>query len=412
MKVSLNLLWKYSLAIFLIMSIGFGTGDLSFLSSIALYMFLGISIICVVRRKKIGYNLYLISLVLFFVVLIVGSLFSPTPDEQIFEVIYDYFTMMIICFCIFQYIRCEDDFMFTVNMILIGTIVMSFYTYSLYGTAFWTILKNNSFAAENNIMRISLGRMGSGNANVLGTRCSLGFIICIFFLFFDKTVKTPLKKIFYSLSSVICVIMAFASGSKKTMFIIVLGFLTLVLVAIENTKNGYKKIKYILGSGIALIIMGYLIATLPIFSGFATRIRTFASFIRGKGNGGISETARSSLISVGFRVWLDNFFFGKGTYASYSYFGVYCHNNFIEILMNNGLLGFIIFYSSFVYYIKEFFMYRKIWWKKNRLSGLLGALFFSVFICGYFFVYYYDRFMMIIIMLAYSMMKYCQIERE
>lgn len=402
MKISYRSIWSFSLAFYLIMSIGFGIGDFSALSSISLYLFLVVSMVVFIRQKQVKMNYFLYSLLLFLFVLFIGALYSPTPDEQILEIVYDYFTMFIICFCIFQYISSDKDIAFIINAMLVGTVVMSLYTYSLYGSAFWSMLRGNSIASENNIFRISGGRTGSGNANVLGTRNAIGFVVSIFFLFFNHKERKRKSTVLYSISAIICLIMAFASGSKKTIFIIILGVIFVVIIASENTQNGIKKIKYILGSILALGMIIYLIFTAPIFSGIASRIRTFIDFIFGSGDGGVSEVARSSLIETGVQVWLQNFFWGRGTYASYTYFGVYCHNNFVEILMNNGILGFALFYSGFVVEIIDFLRNRKKWWEDNHISGLLFSIFLSIFVCGYFFVFYYDRYMMIFILLACS----------
>ena len=54
----------------------------------------------------------------------------------------------------------------------------------------------------------------------------------------------------------------------------------------------------------------------------------------------------------------------------------YSHNNYIEIMVNLGMMGFILYYS---YYI---FLIRKLWLKKNNASNLRN--FFLAFMISLF----------------------------
>ena len=89
-----------------------------------------------------------------------------------------------------------------------------------------------------------------------------------------------------------------------------------------------------------------------------------------------SSRIRSQMIEIGLQKWQESPLWGYG-FDSFKYFNesvtghfYYSHNNFVEMLYNLGIIGFIAYYS---YYIKLLFASYN---EKNRIS--LSARAFSV----------------------------------
>ena len=107
-----------------------------------------------------------------------------------------------------------------------------------------------------------------------------------------------------------------------------------------------------------------------------------------------STSQRSDLITEGIRLWPERplLGWGPGQYASVNKvgFGVYSHNNFIEVLVNFGLLGFFIFYSVHIYLLRKLFKLKKMKQRNNEVNWLLVML-FSLLIIDLTFVTYYNK---------------------
>jgi O-antigen ligase len=107
-----------------------------------------------------------------------------------------------------------------------------------------------------------------------------------------------------------------------------------------------------------------------------------------------STSQRSDLITEGIRLWSERPLVGRGP-GQYAWvnkveYGVYSHNNFIEILVNFGLLGFLIFYSVHIYLLRKLFKLKKMKQRNNEVNWLLVML-FSLLIIDCTFVTYYNK---------------------
>jgi len=74
-----------------------------------------------------------------------------------------------------------------------------------------------------------------------------------------------------------------------------------------------------------------------------------------------STGGRIFLIKVGFLTFQDSPIFGHGiaNFFLLNELHVYAHNNYIELLVDLGIVGTILFYSIYFYLIKSFFMLNK-----------------------------------------------------
>ena len=109
-----------------------------------------------------------------------------------------------------------------------------------------------------------------------------------------------------------------------------------------------------------------------------------------------STKSRLMFIENGIEIWKENPFLGVGL-NNFSYFfeGSYAHNNFVEILVNFGIVGFFFFYLFFV--LTGFAVYRTRDFSL-RISGLFFIFIFLVM--DYVWVSYYDNiYLMVIVML-------------
>ena len=70
----------------------------------------------------------------------------------------------------------------------------------------------------------------------------------------------------------------------------------------------------------------------------------------GQAGGDSSTLSRVSFIETGWRLFKQKVFIGHGVdnFKYVSGFWVYSHNNFIEILVGLGIVGFVLYYSIYL----------------------------------------------------------------
>lgn len=107
------------------------------------------------------------------------------------------------------------------------------------------------------------------------------------------------------------------------------------------------------------------------------RLLTF--FQEGKINSARSISLRLEMIHYGAVEWLKNPLLGQGirAFEKYSNFGYYSHNNYVEILYNFGIIGFVLFYIPIA--ITSFASLRAICRRKVERHWALLLLLLSMF---------------------------------
>lgn len=390
-------LWSISVVLYIICSITFCAGPYVPINSLSLYIFLGMSFVNVfLVRKKISWNGYLVSLVIYGILLGISILYTPASAEQRSDTYYDYVTMTIIVTFLMAYIDSYKKINMILSAVMVSGLTLSLYVYSMYGSYFWVMLKANADAQASNIQRLG-GDLT--NTNTIGLYTAYAVSIGIYYLVVKKTkllYRLPIMAIIAG-----CFIVAMATGSKKVVLSLVICMGAMYFFNAIGDKGVIKKLKYFAIFLIGLIGLYIIIMNFDIFSGIKVRLLSQLEF-RETGMGSVSDLDRSRLITEGMSHWLDSPLWGNGLCSSVYYMGAYAHNNFVEILTNTGLLGFAAFYSIYVVAFAKFIKNIMILRKVDTVFSLLFALLCSITICGVGMVYYYDRYSMILFAVIYK----------
>lgn len=101
-----------------------------------------------------------------------------------------------------------------------------------------------------------------------------------------------------------------------------------------------------------------------------------------------STLKRMDMIKKAKQMFLEKpiFGWGIGAFAKYSGYGYYCHNNYMELLVSGGIIGFIIYYG----YI-GIILFRSLFYRKSAYSDLLYILILSILIIDMGTVNFYSR---------------------
>ena len=399
MKTTIDIrkIWTLTLVFYIICSTAFSYGDLKILNSVALYIFLAVSVFNILHSGKLRLDLAAGSLIAYAVILLVGMLYTPASSSAVYGVMYNYITMMVLAVCIIQYVRSVKDVETIMFAYMLAGLTMAIYVYSLYGSEFWDVMKE---AADSELGGVD--RLGGDltNENTISLCTAISALIALYNLMYARTSKV--KTILCVGIMAFCFVVSMAAASKKSLILIFACIIGIWLYSTVGNKGFLKKVRNLLILGGSVVGLLYMINNIPLFSGISARFESLFSFLEG-GSGTVSEEHRYSLISEGLAIFLKNPILGAGSNSSVFYFsGAYSHSNFVEILMNTGVIGFVVFYGVYVTSTCKYLAYARSYKQTNKVSVLLFSLLLGVTVCGFAMVYYYERYYMLLMTVVFA----------
>ena len=277
------------------------------------------------HRKRL--NVYMFWSIVFWV-LCLSSLIWSVDFTASKEVVGLVLRVFILCNLLLCFIDDKQKMQFVLRCYVVSAVILSIR------------LASNTPSEILGIQR--LGYNINYNPNTLGLYMALG-AICSLYL------AKECKKVLYYIPSVLFSLIAIFTGSRKAFILIILGFAIYLLL---NTKKTLRWAIYIPIAAVAfLMIWKVIIANEILYGIIGYRMETLLDSLFGHGD----RLMRMKIIIEGFRLFSDRPLIGYGanTYQAISGFGFYSHNNYIEILVSFGLIGFIVYYSFYCYlYVK------------------------------------------------------------
>ena len=188
------------------------------------------------------------------------------------------------------------------------------------------------------------------NANDIGLKMAIGYAICAYYYLKNKKNSVLLFPL-----ALVLLVVAFFSGSRKVLFIIIL-FTAFLMVA---RSKGTKKVLFFFLATAFVFGSYWAIMNVPIlYEIIGVRIELLVAGLTG-GDGGSSLEKRSFMVLSGLEWFLNRPWLGYGIDSFRALFGnltgweVYAHNNFIELLVDTGIVGLLLYYSLTAYIIKR-----------------------------------------------------------
>lgn len=272
--------------------------------------------------------------------------------------------LFVLFFFSYMYIkqigRLEDYY----NAMYLSGIGLIFYSLYVYGglSGFLTIMSTGH-------------RMGDliGNQNTYGLVFANAALVALYYFFFNNEKR-------HVLLAGLLIFFGFSSGSKKVAFLLLIGLLFLIL-----SKHGIRKLFKVIFYSTVSLLVGWVFINLPVFSTILKRLESYLSV-----SGNSSDNLRAELIRYGLELFAENPLFGYGlnNYRLFHWSGVYSHNNYIEVLVSLGIVGFIVYYLIFVKSITTLFRKRRY---LNPIHFLLIFSIISSFIFDYGMVQFYSK---------------------
>ena len=247
------------------------------------------------------------------------------------------------------------------------------------------------YMVATNITKLGEGRLGWNQPLIFGLdgqyqSNGVGFIFAFAFNMYVYRIMVNKERKCLGFA-LFCAAGAFLTGSRKALLIVMLGTFFIAYFFYQR-KN---KIKIIVVGIIMVAVMYFLIMNVPVF--YDTVGYRFDALVEGTKSGEQTEGSaivREHLTEYAINYWkekpiwgygLDNFRLLDGTY------GLYAHNNYAELLCDAGVVGIIIYYSS--YLVAIVLLLKR--YKKSSIAKLALVCLGIFMIMEYGLVSYYER---------------------
>lgn len=185
--------------------------------------------------------------------------------------------------------------------------------------------------------------------NLLISICFLTFIIINIH---NKSLKQKLVYLIFWIFIIICI---FMNGTRK---LLVAPFIfAIIFIVLIYGRNPKKLLRWILISIVILIIGYFIIVNNEIlYDSIGERIVSFLNYLQtGEKTSDASAFTRAQMKDLAWNLFKQNPIGGIGANSFIKVYGdiygtyLYSHNNFLEILCNQGIIGFCIYYGWYFY---------------------------------------------------------------
>ena len=320
----------------------------------------------IMYKENFIYNSFLIEFYL--ILIILGISFINAPDiNRFINGILVITKIFIMCFFIVNYINNDiDNIRKMIKYIAISGLILSLYFFIL---SYKEILTTDFSQGHTRFGR------EIGNENVIGLLCSIS--ISIYIYSFMRS-----KKIINLIPIISMLSMILLTGSRKNILLLIIS--ATILLYLENKKSLKGLLKIGIFSAILIIIVLYLIFNVEVFYNvIGVRIEQFIEVLLFGGELSKSDELRSYMMKFGIQQFFNKPILGYGIdgYAVLlnNDIGIklYSHNNFVELLVTGGIIGFIVYYGVYLKLLASLL--------KNKLnySKPLFSILFGIFIISY-----------------------------
>ena len=237
----------------------------------------------------------------------------------------------------------EDAVNGILQSIMWGGYIVVIYAFYRYGVSYIMLMLAKGVRIYNPIL----------NANEIGICAGYSILICLYIVLYrGLNVVNVLAIVLAAIS----LLMLAASGSRKALIMVVGGVLLLFIFRNIDNKRILNSLAKIVMTFVALIIIGLIISKTSLFEATFGRIETMINGFLGSGTVDTSTQVRLRMVEIGKELFYRHPILGIGmdnaqiyAGAEFNRKGFYLHNNYIEMLADGGILGFVIYYWIYAY---------------------------------------------------------------
>lgn len=218
-----------------------------------------------------------------------------------------------------------------------------------------------------------LGNELMGNANIFALLYMLGACACIYYIFLGSN---KLVKVIGFCSLIIHQYALALSGGRKYFVLPILLFVGMLAMKTDKWRRKHIARNMLLAAIVLVLCWWALMTNDFLYETIGYRFEGLVNLMTGAGEVDRSTLSRMGMINAGLELWNHRPVLGYGidTYKVMSGFGVYAHNNYIELLADLGLVGTLVYYSYYVYIIPLLLARKTMDMEKWYWLGIMVAL--------------------------------------
>ena len=207
------------------------------------------------------------------------------------------------------------------------------------------------------------------NPNAIGLNFMISSLASYYLMMKHKKIKWGILLITFILPLML-------SASRKAIIMFVFAITIYSLLKSSNPVRLVKNIFFLLIGSVLIFALIMNVEFLYNIIGY--RMEGLLNVFSSSGSVDGSTALRTRMISKGIELFSNNpiLGYGVGGYTYVSGFDTYSHNNFIEVLVGTGLVGFLIYYSLYTFILVS--LIRNIRFEEVKL-GLAMFLAFLIF---------------------------------
>lgn len=325
---------KFNIVIFIALFLAMNTGiNLRILWWVIVSVILVLTIMNLSKKN----NSFTLWISLFAIVIFLSTIYSINTDSS-FDYFIQYLPQLVILIYLNQSIKTHRSIQNFIIIFVLNALLITLYVVFDYG------LENFG------IMRLGDHNIEKWNSNYIGLITAISSLLSVY-LYYATGKKTRILPII----SVFFILITLLTGSRKAFILIVL---VLGLTLIFHHKN-----KILIRTGIVLLVTTLVIIIILnndiLYNVLGERIIELYKTVLGIETTDYSYIYRINYLTKGYDYFMSRPLQGYGINSfSTLYFNeyginVYSHNNYIELLVSFGLIGFVIYYSMYLIIIHK-----------------------------------------------------------
>jgi O-antigen ligase len=246
-----------------------------------------------------------------------------------------------------------------------------------------------------------LGEEITGNANsfsvLLMLACALAFwkVLCS---------KNVIVKLICIVSAIFQMVLMAYSGGRKTIIAVLICLVWFALS--KDTHKKFRMIKNVLIAAAAIAVFVLAITNIPfLYQLIGERFEGLFDLMSGGESNISGDAMREKMIEIGLDRWMESPIWGYGV-DTFKYYNktvtghfYYAHNNYVEILYDLGIIGFVVYYGFIAYMTNEL---RKKWKSAPKYCSLGIGIIIMTLVYDFGGISFYTVFTIMMLAFAYT----------
>ena len=303
-------------------------------------------------------------------------------------VVFDILKTYVVFFIVLFLVQCSLEYKFSIDTLL------NIYFFATIVNALYIVLVID--LEQLGEIQLGVGVIEGWNGNGIGFMMAQGALIGCYLM---QKSRSRFSKFFYLISAVALSLLAVYTGSRTAFIMMVAGFI--LYYSFTHPTKLIRNIAIFAG-GILLAL--YLVMEIDAFYAvLGYRLEGLWALFTGEGEADSSASIRQIFIDNGMKWFSENPIIGIGL-NNYKVLNqgatgrfTYAHNNFVELAVDLGIVGFALYYFAYAYLIVRLLKVIK----NNPFNSMLLAALVSSLLSHYGTVSYYDFYQNLLLLLCF-----------